>query len=133
MVSPGWNAGMSVRCDLASSFSIIRFDIVVYPSCVSNPCNSSLVTVALDARQNLCVFLAELHALQQVRAVAQRFFQSPLPAPAADLLVITVQQNPGYRHPAKIGGARVVRVVEQSAGSTGRICCTRLGSLLRGK
>jgi hypothetical protein len=28
-VSPGRNAGMSVRCDLASSFSMIRFDIVV--------------------------------------------------------------------------------------------------------
>src|SRR5450631_2949019 len=79
-VSPGWNAGRSVRSDLASSFSMIRFDIVVGPSSLA----------AFYLSQNLCVVVAELRAFQQVRTVAQRLLQCLLATPFADLLVVAV-------------------------------------------
>src|SRR5579871_6025072 len=123
-VSPGRNAGMSVRWDLASSFSMIRFDMMVILRLSISKSRSILSGhAALDVVQNSTVFVAQFRAFQQVRTVAQRFLQCLLAPPAADLVVIAVEQNFRHRHTAKIRGTRVVRIVEQSAGTAGRIRC----------
>src|SRR5581483_9877971 len=46
------------------------------------------------------VFFGELALPEQLRPVAQRFLQRSLPAPAADLVVVSAQQHLGDLHPA---------------------------------
>src|SRR5579871_4404148 len=98
-VSPGRNAGRSVRWVLASSFSIIRFDMFFsflglrrqvlglrnYLFRCSYYLRPNTCFPAFHAGQNLVVFLAEFHALQQIRTVTQRLLQSLFASPAPDL------------------------------------------------
>ena len=50
---------------------------------------------------------------QQIRAIAPRFFQGHLQAPAANFFVISAEKDFWHVPAAKFGGARVVRAVEE--------------------
>src|SRR5437899_87020 len=157
-VSPGRNAGMSVRRDFASSFSIIRFDMSLpfacsilisnlilsssrTKSCHPEPCafcGSKDLCIAglrderlsspgselgrtLDPFQCLSILFSEFHALHQIRPVPQRLLQCLLTPPPPNFQMVAVNQNLRHRHPTKLRWTRVVRIVQQSAGATGRI------------
>src|SRR5215469_5038740 len=131
-VSPGRNAGRSVRCVFASSFSIIRFDMSV-SFLAHSPARTEkaiatfswharkhalirilLISAALHPAQSLLVFLAQFYRLKQVRTVIQSFPQSLLAAPTANLLMVAVDQHLRHLHPAKLCRSCVVRIIQQS-------------------
>ncbi len=115
-------SGMSVRLAFARSFSMIRF--VMICSFISISRTRSHCSCGHYLGQQFLIFVAQLAPIQQVRAVAQRFFQRGATAPAAYFFVIARNQHFGHRHPAKFHRPRVVRIIQQSTRSAGRIGTT---------
>src|SRR5580658_845864 len=67
--------------------------------------------------QQLPVFGAQRSMFQQIRAVGEGFAELLLAAPAADGQVVAVEEGFGHRQALELGGAGVMRIVQQTAGA----------------
>src|ERR1700686_157909 len=142
-VSPGLTSGMSLRCNLAASFSMMGCCDMFFSSSIQGRCdvrNSKTFSREFrertqlfadsrfsrsfaaniffaDVSQNLFVLFAQRLPVQQVRAVAHRFFQRFAATPLAYLLMVAAYQHFRHRHAAKLRRTRVMRIIQQAAGT----------------
>ena len=77
--------------------------------------------LALYLRQQLPVFRAQLYPFQQFGSFVQCLGQRLLPSPLANLYMVPGNHFFRDHHPAILRRARVVRIIQQSSGATGRI------------
>ena len=75
----------------------------------------ALATFLTNCFQQRTIFLAKGRVFKQIRPVVQGLSQLLLAAPAANLLVVAVEQHVGRAEAGKLGRPGVVRVVEQAS------------------
>ena len=80
-----------------------------------------LILSCLQSIEKLFILPAQRLFFQQIGPVVQCLFQRFLSAPAANLFVVAAHQHFGNAHAAKLRGARVMRIIEQSAGNVSEI------------
>src|SRR5262249_30015742 len=112
-VSPGLISGMSLRCSLAATFSMMGCCDMTFSSSLKDDPTSinfkfqisnlkfSISFSCAQLSQQTFVFLTQRLALQQVRPVAQSLFQRLAPAPLPNLLMRAADQHFRRGHPAK--------------------------------
>jgi hypothetical protein len=74
---------------------------------------------AAEFVQDAAIFVGERGSFEKVRAVAEGFFEGTFATPATDSFVTSASEDFRGEGSAEVGGARVVGVVEESAGWVG--------------